>query len=934
MTRTTPILALALAGLLLVFATGPATASVDSAEQKFLRGEYESARVELAKVKGKDRARARALMARIDLHTGAYEKAEKLAKKLTGKKSAKDSAAGRLLLAEIHRLRGRFKDARRELEPMTVRDPTNLRARWLLALTYRDLGQKKRAEGLFDTFFTDFNAGKIDENSGEAIFYVAEAARYLASYEDANNSYQEAVQLAPKFLEANIQYGLFGLEKYAISIAEEAFENVLGVDPNHPDAHVGMAQVKLDQSYDLAAAYHHLKEALKHNPRHVPALLTRASLEIDQNKWDAAKKTLGEVFAVNADNFRGRALLATVHWLRDNTRAYDSERKRVFASNPGYAEFFHIIARSAVREHRYKEAVELEKQAVKVDPEYYAAMGEIGSGYLRLGMEAEGLDWLRKSWKGDQYNARTYNVLNLFEDELPKQYTFVSSKNFKFRYPNGEKELLHRYVAPLLERAFADMVKRYGFKPKTPIIIELYSDPQQYGVRTVGLPNLGALGVCFGQVITTMSPSVGQINWAMVGWHELAHVFAIQLSNSRVPRWFTEGLSEYETLIVRPEWRREHDAQVYAALQANQLPSVATLNYEFMKPSMQKIVVAYYLSALTVEFIAAHHGFAKIVEALKLFGQGKETPEVVEIVTGQKVAAFDAAFKAYLEKRLAPYQGTFTLPTEGYDDITKLEIAVGAKPDSARAHADLALGHFFAGKAADAQAAADKALSLDGKNRIALFVKAELALKNRMVDVAKATYQALIAAGGDSFDVRGRLAMIARAGGDMDEAIKQLCAAKRLDPERSYPYMQLFEIYKARGNTAQALAELETYVMLEQMEFGPVKDLVKGYAAQKDWAKVRHYGELAQNISLTDPELFLHLGRAYVETGDPARALFTYDSALLINPRLRRPALAHIGRARAFLAQGKKRQARKALKKALKTEPENAEALELQKQMR
>jgi hypothetical protein len=54
----------------------------------------------------------------------------------------------------------------------------------------------------------------------------------------------------------------------------------------------------------------------------------------------------------------------------------------------------------------------------------------------------------------------------------------------------------------------------------------------------------------------------------MVLTHELAHVFAIQLSRSRVPRWFTEGLSEVETARLRPEWTRHDDAALYARFAA------------------------------------------------------------------------------------------------------------------------------------------------------------------------------------------------------------------------------------------------------------------------------------------------------------------------------------------------------------------------------
>ena len=81
-----------------------------------------------------------------------------------------------------------------------------------------------------------------------------------------------------------------------------------------------------------------------------------------------------------------------------------------------------------------------------------------------------------------------------------------------------------------------------------------YADAEQFSVRTSGLPNVGIQGVCFGKTLAAMSPRAEPFNWGNVLWHELAHVFAIQLSKSRVPRWFTEGLSEYETIERRPEW--------------------------------------------------------------------------------------------------------------------------------------------------------------------------------------------------------------------------------------------------------------------------------------------------------------------------------------------------------------------------------------------
>ena len=56
-------------------------------------------------------------------------------------------------------------------------------------------------------------------------------------------------------------------------------------------------------------------------------------------------------------------------------------------------------------------------------------------------------------------------------------------------------------------------------------------------------------------------------------WHEMAHVFTLQLSKYRVPRWLTEGLSQYEEHRRSAPWGRELTMQ-YAALMARTIADV------------------------------------------------------------------------------------------------------------------------------------------------------------------------------------------------------------------------------------------------------------------------------------------------------------------------------------------------------------------------
>ena len=305
---------------------------------------------------------------------------------------------------------------------------------------------------------------------------------------------------------------------------------------------------------------------------------------------------------------------------------------------------------------------------------------------------------------------------------------------------------------------------------------------------------------------------------------------------------------------------------------------------------------------------------------------------MLKAITGKTIAQLDIEFRAFLEIRLAPYKGTFKLPTRGFDDVTKLEIAADAAPKDAKAKAYVALGYYYAGEAEKAGAAAQAAVALDAKQPIARYILAEIAVHAGDAAKAKQLYVGLIADGHDSYDLRTRLAQLAE--GDSAEIEKQLCAAKKLDPERSQPYQELALRYEKGGQLPKALAELEHYAFLEQMDLAPLKKLVVEYGKLASWAKVRTYGEMALYINPSDPEILAGLARAYLELRQPDKALFTYDTMLLVNPPPRRPALVHLGRTKALLALGKTADAKAALAKAMKTEPENAEALELKAKLK
>ncbi|MDB4967228.1 MAG: repeat-containing protein [Myxococcales bacterium] len=784
--------------------------------------------------------------------------------------------AGADAAADGERLRkaGRYADAQKLLEPAVQRDPRALAARLQLGLVYRATGQRDLERATWNRFYDDYEAGLLDKKRSRDLLYVALAARYLGGWQDANDTFRDAVDADPKGKDgarANIEWAALFLEKYDAGHAEVSLKEALAVLPHDADAHALMARVKSEQN-DLVAAEKEIAAALHADPRHAGALDLDAERLVFDERWSDAAAMARKVLAINPEDVGARTVLGAVAFLRDDVRGWQAERDHVLKTNPRAWELFHGVAEMCVKEHRYLEANQLEGEALKVDPKSWVALAAIGSNWLRLGEDRKGVEALQEAWKRDPYNVRTYNLLNLFEDVIPKQYVLVEGTPFRFRVSKREEKVLLHYVAPFVQREYAELVKRYGFTPEGPLTIELYANPDHYAVRTVGLPGLEALGVTFGKVITGMSPATGKFNWGLMLWHEVAHIFSIQMSKARVPRWFTEGLSEYETARVDPMWTRRTHAELARAVQTKKLLSVAELDLGFTRArDVSHMVVAYHQAAEEVMFLVRRWGFEVVPRALKLFAQGKETPAVIAAVTGLDVRAFDAAFEADLRARLKPYEGNFFVRTSDFSDVEALADRIAAHPEDQRAKGLMAMALLHAHRGEEAQKMIEKA-ALNPTAPEVLLAAAHIFYERKDRAVAARMLRLLIAEHkGDGYDARFLLGRIAADDGLLDDARRELGLAKKLDPDSEEPYVVLGKAL-LKTNEDEALKELERAAELEVMDASIPKLLVERYGKKERWADVVRAGKLSQMIDPYDAGVHAQMARAYLGLGKKSDA--------------------------------------------------------------
>ncbi|MGC2765261.1 MAG: hypothetical protein WB607_07130, partial [Candidatus Acidiferrum sp.] len=502
----------------------------------------------------------------------------------------------------------------------------------------RKHGRQAEAAACFDTL----------TRSGDP-YYRAEGFWGLEEWEQANEQFRLATQPANSKALYKVRWGMLLHERFNDADAAGLFREALAKDPSNAAAYVGLAAVSADGFDGTAAEY--LQKAMAFDPKLAEAHELMADVALANDDRNMAAAEADKAIALENDALDAMAIHAALELIADHPP--DAWFAKIQAINPHYGEAYARVAHHLELHYRYEDAVIYYRRAIEIDPRLWAGHSALGIDLMRLGKEDEPFKELQLSYDNGYRDAATVNSLRLL-DSYKNFETFRDATTI-LKLNKTEAAVLLPYLQSELHSILATYNEKYQMKLSGPVQVEVYPNHEDFAVRTMGMPGLGALGVTFGEVVAMDSPSArtpGDFNWGSTLWHEMSHVFILSATHHRVPRWFTEGLAVHEEGERSPEWKDRVTPEVLLAIRDKKLLPVSNLDRGFVYPEYpSQVVVSYFQAGSICDFIKAKWSEGKLLEMVHSYGNLQTTPQVIEHDLATSPDEFDKQYFAWINQK-------------------------------------------------------------------------------------------------------------------------------------------------------------------------------------------------------------------------------------------------------------------------------------------
>ena len=780
----------------------------------------------------------RALRARSRFHAGDYPGAVEDARAAldgarNGGLSGEDAAAcARIWLLVLTEL-GREEEALAAVEPLpTTTQPTggkpadllhperDPRDAWALARALKEAGRRDEATARWQQG-AEAKATTWDElldraRCQRALGFVERAAQTLVS---ADKVASDGSGVEPDVLVelAETYFEFYGEVDDPVSRAHSPADlcrEALEKAKDHEEARLLLFRLHRFNWQRTSQAPSEILEALLvERPASIRAQVARASSAIDDGDLVTARDALAQLAKLapaRRDVRSERAALAWVEHREDEARGLLEE---LLAEDPRDSAPELAVGWHLLELYRFAESLPFLEKAVERNSRDWVAWLQLGRAQANVGDESKARESLNHAvqvgeGRRDAWRDNTLLVLKRMAETMVTK----DLGDLRFVWRPDEAAVLETYYAPFYSRAREELAARYGFTPG-PVQIEVFRAWEDFSVRSTGFQGYPALGVCFGPVVTAVSPLCqlrGTFSWARTSYHEFTHVVHLGLSHNRCPRWITEGLATWEEGAKRASWWRNMRRDLLDARANEAILPVRRLNNAFRGP---RVLFAYYQSGLLCRMLIERHGFPPMVRLLEAFDRGADLDGALREVFGKSPEELDSEFLAFVDDVL---KGLAIEPRWSREKTFELRFRLSrmppdepaARPAWADEWCRVAWGSYLQGKTVDAQEAlrlAELAGDLPPRGE---FLRGELLLDQRDEDGAAGAFRAGLERGGEDYRARMALGSLLVHKGKLEEAEHEFTAAEHAFPGFDDPHfcaeLELARLFERSGKDTEA----------------------------------------------------------------------------------------------------------------------------------
>ena len=788
--------------------------------------------------------------------------------------ASRDSAARKSVASALIAIyEGKDDDAKRTLTPLVSGESADDDAMLELGLLELRHGRKDAATDLL----TRATQSSKDLDT-DGFLLMARASAATGDVTVANSIFQRIGPAEPDRADVQAAWGDLWLQTHSDAEAARSYQDALKADPAWVPALIGAARAL--RGADGAVSDQLLTKAQQIAPKSPDVWLFTAETQMDVEDFAAARASLDKAAALRPNWVPELAARASVIFARGTAADVEPIIAQAKAINPASTEVLRAVAAQAAQLYRNDEAAAFAKRAVAADPSVAGPHADLGAYLLRTGDEAQARTELEAAFKIDPYDTVTFNLLQML-DGLEK-FTVIKDGDLVFKFTPEDAAVLSPYAIPLGQAAYKEYVSRYGFTPQGPIYIEIFDQHDSFAVRTIGLPGIvGALGACFGRVIAMDSPKArppGDFSWQATLWHEMAHVFTLQLSKYRVPRWLTEGLSQYEEHRRSAPWGRELTMQYASLMAQGRTFSIKQLSETF---KTHQIAMGYFEASLVAEHLEQLGGTTALRTLLAAYADGADDTQAMTKAFGKTVPEIETSFKAFAEERFGALRDALKDPAVAAgaragqsakiadDDLPALRARAEAQPKHYPSQMAVASELVRTQQGAAAKPFLQRAAALAppaGGEDGPFALLATIAIQTGDKAEARKNLRHLLDYNHDNIAAARTLATLAleaNAGDEIDFALTRIAD---LDPFDGEAHTQLGRRQIAKGNADRALIEFKAALALGPANMADARtDLGEAYLklGRKDEAKKEAFAalELAPTFARAQDLLLAALGK-------------------------------------------------------------------------